>query len=225
MKIILLLRSYERPEYLEKTLKSLGKSDINLCIKRYIYDDGSKNKNVLDLLKNDNLVNKKDKEFKIIIEKNLGCKKSYVEALNYIKNDNLDICDYFICTIDNDAIVSSKFIKPLFNYYCKAYEIFKTNNMLFTGFNPTNAHLNKVKEYDGFYRKKTAGAINFFFHIKFLDFIIKSWSELKMDWGVNSSMINNNYPLLCLNDGVVNHIGEYGLHSIGNCDFDSKFKE
>ena len=225
MKIILLLRSYERPLYLKKTLESLMKSDINLCMKRYIYDDGSKNRNVLELLNDDNLVNKKDKEFEIIRGKNLGCKKSYIEALKYIKNDNSDSCDYFICTIDNDVIVKSDFITKLYNNYEKAYNIFKTTNILLTGFNPTNAHLNKIKQYDGFYRKETAGAINFFFYIKFLDFLIKGWDKGFMDHGVNELMKRNNYPLLCLNKGVINHIGRFGLWSNqNNFDFDSKFK-
>ena len=226
MKIILLLRSYERPLYLKKTLESLMKSDINLCIKRYIYDDGSKNRNVLELLKNDKLVKKKDKEFEVIRRNNLGCKKSYIEALNYIKNDNLDISDYFICTIDNDVIVKFDFITKLYNFYLKAFRLFKTNNILLTGFNPTNAHLNKIKQYDGFYRKETAGAINFFFHIKFLDFLIKSWNWGHMDNGVNELMKLKCYPLLCLNEGVINHIGKFGLWSNNNnFDFDSKFKE
>ena len=38
-KILFLMRSYNRPEYLSKTLKSLQKSDINSCFKKIIYDD------------------------------------------------------------------------------------------------------------------------------------------------------------------------------------------
>lgn len=225
MKVILLLRSYERPTYLKHTLVSLLKSDINLCIKRYIYDDGSKNNNVLNILNNNNLINKKGKEFKIIKKINKGCKESYISALKYIENDNSNISDYFICTIDNDVIVKPNFILSLCFFYNKAFEVFKTNNMLLTGFNPTNAHLNNIKQYNGFYRKNTAGAINFFFHIKFLNFIIQSWL-FELDHGVNKCMIKNDYPLLCLNKGIINHIGQHGLWSNKFFfDFDSNFNK
>ena len=225
MKVILLLRSYERPNYLKRTLASLLKSDIDLCIKRYIYDDGSKNTNVFNIFNDNNLINKKGKEFKIIKKLNKGCKESYIYALRYIENDNSNISDYFICTIDNDVIVKPNFISCLYFFYNKAFELFKTNNILLTGFNPTNAHLNNIKQYDGFYRKRTAGAINFFFHVKFLKFIIKSWL-FDLDHGVNKYMIENNYPMLCLNKGVINHIGQYGLWSNNNYfDFDSSFNK
>lgn len=224
MNVVLLVRSYERPSYLRKTLESLLESDIDLCIKRYIYDDGSVNKTVLDIFNNENLINKKGKEFKIVRSNNMGCKQSYIKALNLIKNDNNNIEDYFICTLDNDVIVKPDFISKLNYFYLKAFDIFKTNNILFTGFNPSNTHLTKIKEYDGFYRKKTAGGINFFFHIKFLNFIVNSWQIGDNDHGVNQYMIKNNYPLLCLNKGVINHIGKHGLWSNGiNYDFDRNF--
>ena len=54
-KIILLVRSYNRPVYLEQTLQSLAKSDIDLCTKRYIFDDYSTNKKLLKYLKTQNM--------------------------------------------------------------------------------------------------------------------------------------------------------------------------
>ena len=44
MKIIILIRSYERPNYLAKTIKTLLNSDISKVKKIYVYDDNSKNK-------------------------------------------------------------------------------------------------------------------------------------------------------------------------------------
>ena len=35
------MRNYNRPEYLGPTLKSLDKSDIEMCPTRIIYDDAS----------------------------------------------------------------------------------------------------------------------------------------------------------------------------------------
>ena len=50
MNIILLIRSYDRGNYLINTISSIIKSDINLCDKRYIYDDNSKDKIVKEIL-------------------------------------------------------------------------------------------------------------------------------------------------------------------------------
>ena len=50
-KILFLLRSYNRPEYLEKTLQSLDQSDVYKCYKKIIYDDCSDDKKNLRIIK------------------------------------------------------------------------------------------------------------------------------------------------------------------------------
>ena len=50
MKVIFLMRSYNRPEYLAQTLNFLDNSDVNYCLKKIIYDDNS-NKDTLKILK------------------------------------------------------------------------------------------------------------------------------------------------------------------------------
>ena len=52
LQIILLIRSYNRPEYLQKTLSSVLLSDIDICVKRYIFDDCSNDDNTIQLLSN-----------------------------------------------------------------------------------------------------------------------------------------------------------------------------
>ena len=164
MNIILLVRSYNRPEYLQQTLLSLLKSDINLCMKRYIYDDGSDNKDVETILNNKTNTNVKNKEFIVIKNKeNRGCRLSYTDALQYIKNDNITYSNYTICTLDNDVIVKNNFISELNKYYNITLKVFNTYNILLTGFNPSNAHLNKLKQYNGFYTKETIGRYKFSF--------------------------------------------------------------
>ena len=41
MKVVILIRSYNRPNYLKKTLNSLFKSDLTNVNNIYIYDDNS----------------------------------------------------------------------------------------------------------------------------------------------------------------------------------------
>ena len=52
MKISILIRSYNRPNYLIKTLKSLFKSDLTNVNNIYIYDDNSNDKRTINILNN-----------------------------------------------------------------------------------------------------------------------------------------------------------------------------
>lgn len=220
--VILLIRSYERPEYLETTLKSVLSSDIDICTKRYIYDDASNDIDTNRLLSNKDYVNVKGKEFIVIKGRtNRGVKLSYVDALNYIKNYNNDE-ELLICTIDNDVIVKPNFISVLMNEYTNAHNKYNTLNILLTGFNPTNAHVNFIEDNGSYYRKESCGGVNFVFHIKFIDFIIKQW-DIQEDWGVIYEMIKQDMPICCLTNSVINHIGYHGVNSFGNPDLDSKF--
>lgn len=220
-KIILVVRNYNRPEYLKKTLESLLKSDIDKCEKRYIYDDCSTDEETKLILNNEKYINVENKEFSVIYNNNNeGCKKSYLNALNYIKEHNND-CHY-ICTVDNDVQVKEHFISTLFNEYNKAFDIFNHTNILFTGFSPTNAHVNMIQSYDSFYTKQSFGGVNYFFHRAFLDFIYTYWDH-DLDWGIVHEMVNRNYPQCCTTVSCLNHLGLYGLSSCGSCDNDSNF--
>lgn len=213
-KIILLIRSYNRPKYLETTLKSVLESDIDLCYKRYIYDDASDDDKTNNILINNEYINISEKEFIVIKDEvNQGCKMSYIKALNYIK-DNNDDDDFIICTIDNDVIVKPDFISIILKEYDNIYVHYQTYNILLTGFNPTNAHLNMMEEFESYYRKETCGAVNFVFHKNFVDFIITHWFE-DLDWGIIWAMKDRNMPLLCLKKSIINHIGYYGLNAQG----------
>ena len=221
--IILLIRSHNRPEYLEQTLKSVLLSDIDICEKRYIFDDCSDNEKTNEILSNENYINVPGKEFIVFKnENNQGCKLSYIKALDYIKIDNNNQENLLICTIDNDVIVKSNFISTILNEYQNIYNHYNSYEILLTGFNPTNAHLNIIEDFGTFYRKQSCGGVNFIFHIKFLDFIKKYWI-VDLDWGIIHAMRDQDKPILCLNKGILNHIGLHGLYSHGSCDVDENY--
>jgi hypothetical protein len=223
LQVILLIRSYNRPEYLQTTLSSVLASDIDICVKRYIFDDCSDDFNTIQLLSNRDYIDITGKEFLVIRgETNVGCKQSYVEALNYIKNANNED-NLLICTIDNDVVVKPNFISIIRDEYYKVCNYYKSYNVLLTGFNPTNAHVNMVEDKDSFYRKVTIGGVNFVFHISFTNFIINTWSSGDHDWGVVNEMNNQNMPICCIKNSVLNHIGLFGLHSYGSTDIDERF--
>ena len=213
--IILLIRSHNRPDYLEQTLKSVLQSDIDICEKRYIFDDCSDNEKTNEILSNKNYINVPGKEFIVLKnDTNQGCKLSYIKALDYIKIDNNNQENLLICTIDNDVIVKSNFISTLLNEYQNIYNHYNSYEILLTGFNPTNSHLNIIEDFGSYYRKQSCGGVNFVFHIKFLDFIKTFWEE-NLDWGM---------PLLCLKKSILNHVGLNGLNSSQNhIDEDTNF--
>jgi len=230
MKVILLIRSFDRPEYLKETLESILNSDIDLCIERYIYDDNSSNLDTLNILNDKRYLDIKGKKINVIFNKqNVGCKQSFTDALTYIKSNHKEEC--FLCTIDNDVVVKKNFIALLMENYDKAYKYYKHNNIILSGFNSSNSHNKKNKnykensEFDTFYRKTTIGAVNFFFHTKMIDEIITSWSK-RVDWGVMMYMDKHKYPILCLKKSNLNHIGVNGLWSKnGRYDHDENFNE
>ena len=212
--MVLLIRSYNRPEYLRTTLESILASDVHRCTKRYIYDDGSERVETLRLLSDPAYVEVPTKEFVVLRNAaNVGCKQSYVQALAHVKRDNLG-ANTLVCTVDNDVVVKKDFIAVLTREYAKARSLFRTTDLLLTGFNPTNAHANRIEDHATFYRKETCGGVNFVFHIDFLDFIAQHWGE-NLDFGVNYAMHAQNMPLLCLQTSVLNHIGAFGLWSHG----------
>jgi hypothetical protein len=228
MEIVLLVRSYNRPEYLEKTLESVLKSDINLCIKRYIYDDGSNNTDTINILNNETYVNCPSKEFEVIFnDKNVKCKKSFIDALTFLKEKHSSNC--LICLIDNDVNVKYNFISQIITKYMEAYKFYNHNKILFTGFNSSNTHKNNKnyeenREFEDFYRKTSMGGVNFIFHNTFIDEIISAWST-RVDWGVVKYMNRKNYPMLCFKNSILNHIGENGLWSRkGRYDHDKDFE-
>lgn len=207
-RIALLVRSYNRPHYLRETLSSLLKSDIDICVHRYIFDDCSSDPEVHAILSDLSLVSVPGKAFTIIKGSiNVGCRASYLKALQSITKD----CDY-ICTLDNDVLVKENLITALLQVYEDAFSIFNTHNMLVTGFNPTNAHKTCTSTFETFYRKTTCGAVNYFFHASFQKFVYRHWKK-HLDWGVCSSMKKSAYPLICSNTSVVQHIGKTGLWS------------
>lgn len=228
MDIVLLIRSYNRPEYLEKTLESVLKSDIDLCIKRYIYDDGSNNAETISILNNETYIDSPLKEFEVILnDKNVKCKQSFINALTYLKEKHSNNC--LICLIDNDVNVKSNFISQMVTKYTEAQQFYNHNKIIFTGFNSSNTHKNNKNyeennQFEDFYRKTSMGAVNFTFHSSFIDDIISAWSK-RVDWGVVRYMNNNNYPMLCFKKSILNHIGEKGLWSRnGRYDHDKDFE-
>ena len=221
--IILVIRSYNRPNYLVKTLNSILKSDIDLCVKRIIYDDGSNNTETIRILDDKKLMSIPDKEFEVVKNnKNVGCYKSYIDLLDYLNKYKAN--NTYVCIVDNDIVVKENWINQLMSIFKECKYTLKTNKIVLSGFKPTNAHLNKIYEYyKNFNVRYSVGAVCYFFDINFMDVIRKGWVD-NVDWGISNIIEKNkNNYFCCVNKSVVNHIGDFGLHSNGKTDKDNKF--
>jgi hypothetical protein len=225
--ITLLVRSYHRPEYLRHSIASLQESDIHLCQNRLVYDDGSRDPETLGILKNLHHSTKKNGFQVYFQDKNVGCRQSYVDALETIQK----LPDFnpsgYTCIIDNDVQVNKKLIEQLFFVYKDAVHQLKTKNIVLSGFNPSNAHRNSVvKTFRHFHIKKTVGGVCYFFSNHLIDTIKQAWSQ-KQDWGVNYVFDTRpDHHMICVNQSLVNHIGQWGLHSSeSRYDSDDEFSQ
>lgn len=195
-KILLVVRSYNKPEMLETTLNSLIESDINLCSERCIYDDMSNDSETLKVL-----FNSKYNTFDKIQakENHEGNKQSFISMLELFKNTNND----FLCVLENDVVVKKDFIYTLAEAYIQARHKSGHYKFILSGFNPTNAHLNGYAQYRNFYFKKSC-SVNYFFHKSLIPLLIKG---LEND-DLFKTISKNKHMVLCLNNGVVQHLGK-----------------
>lgn len=226
--MVLLIRSYNRPEYLKKTLDSLLQSDIHLCKNIYIYDDASDDPQTILLLDSNTYMKNEKKHIEVIkSETNKGCKQSYIEALKLIKEKHA-MDDIFVCTIDNDVEVKPNLIHTLLSESIDIQTRIDSNDFILTGFNCSNNHTSLVSDNrigTNIVRKRMIGAVNYVIHISFIDFIVNKWSEGDCDWNVGFEMGKQNKPIYCLKKSVVNHVGVIGLNStdINVYDHDAHF--
>jgi len=210
-KILLLIRSYNRPEYLSKSLESLGKSDINICYKKFIYDDKS-NKTTIDILK------KYEKDYEVIYNSKNYKQKSMVKFLNLIQSKNIDF--EYICYVDNDVEVKSNFIKTCYNIFklIKSEQKLPNDKILLTGFNSNRTH-KTIKSFDKYIEKNTIGGIHMFFHKSLLN-NIKLWWDKNEDWGICEGLNNIGGRIFCTKPSIVKHIGVNGDNSHGSDNYD-----
>ena len=205
MKVIFLMRSYNRPEYLAQTLNFLDNSDVNYCLKKIIYDDNS-NKDTLKILK------KYQNKYDIIYNDNNLKQKSMVKFLDIVEKKYSDYD--FICYLDNDAQVKPYFIKSCigtFNLIMKK-ENLKNDKIILTGFNCPNHKV--LNEFEKYVSKNSIGGIHMFFH-KSVIHKIKDWWNLNEDWGIVKEFKKEDGNFFATKPSIIQHIGKFGYNSNG----------
>ena len=207
-KILLLMRSYNRPEYLLPTLQSLDESDINLCHHKIIYDDASQDSETLKILDD------YESKYKILRNKKNYKQQSMVKLLEYVEKSGLDF--EYICYLDNDALVKSDFIQKCMETYqlIKKEQQIDSNKIILTGFNTEQNNHKVLKDYGKYKLKNHIGGIHMFFDKVLLSDVKKWWSQ-DLDWGIVNEFTKVGGKFFCTSPSIVQHTGKIGYNSHG----------
>ena len=219
-KIFVAIRSYNRPEYLKRTLDSLANTDLTPISKLWIYDDGSTDKNTLDILKQHPITDK-DITSVVLNTENKGCRYSYLDLLEAMFDAHKS-GEYF-CIIDNDV----EFASDAFLYLNKSYEecrkVFPVETefpVLLSGFCPTNSHKDSgnylstyITSNKYFKERYCVGAVCYMFDKPSYQTIYDGWISGDNDWGVCEHIKQKNGHMCVTSRTVVNHFGAIGENS------------
>ena len=209
----IVLCCFNRPKYLEKTLNSLKKSNLNntvICI----VDDHSSNSKTINLIQNFTIPG--IDIIKIRNDTNIGINHSLLRGFNRI----YPLCKY-MTNIDSDVIMKPNWLDKLYETYISTlkYDI-NAREFIVTGFNCTNCLHRIIKSYPEIKKKKSIGGINMFFHrniydILFIDILTNSSKNYGWDWNIVYKSNELNIKLVSTNPSVIQHIGYEGLNSGG----------
>ena len=224
-KVGLVITTYNRPEYLSRSLDSIAKSNIENTVV-IIIDDASDNERTKQLIIDFKLPSN-IKILKIFKEQ----KKEFAvhESLKLawdILNDHYKVS--YLCNIDSDTLVKKTWLQQLQSFFKREYK--KQGPLIVTGFNTNNHPV--LEEKEDYYIKKTIGGINMFFKAgNFYKDIVRPNLKIEVpeekpnlitgwDWFLMWKMQALTYPILCTKPSVVQHIGEQGQFSNKKLGFD-----
>lgn len=203
----IVIPTYNRPEYLKECLDSLKMADIPACTKIVIVDDCSTDTKVHELIDNFNYPDCEKIFFQSSENKSLN--NSLLVGFGYCFEAG---CKYVI-NLDSDAIVNNLFITKLISLK----KLFPEN--IITGFNCNTKNKDgsvrhQVLEKFGNYNfKKSVGGVNMCIEKKQYDKWIRPTLEYCLryegNWDHKSCIrsYDDGYPIVCMNESVVQHIG------------------
>jgi len=215
----IILTTFNRYEYLEKTLETLSKTNFlpNTIIK--IFDDCSTENKVIELLNNFNLIDNNVKLIKIFNKNNLGSKENYKRSIISFENDDID----YIVNLDSDCLLNKDWLIKL-NQLINNFE----HNIICSSFSCLYHHgnpFNYVKEIDDcYYERDTLNGLGVCFP-KILIKEFKLETHKHFDEYLCKELKNKyNMRCICTKTSYIQHIGVYGVHSNPNtCDISTNF--
>lgn len=195
----LLITTYNRPDYLERCLKSLSKADLT-DIKVLFVDDCSTDKKVREL------IDKFQPHYFIGHKENEGVAGALLRGYDFLFSINCEI----VINLDSDTIVKKDFIEKLIELREKY------PNDVITGFNTQSKNENGVvrhpiiKQHEDHCIKISAGGVNYLVSKNIYESTLKgvliSCKKKQGDWdNVLCSIIDR---VICTTPSVIQHIGE-----------------
>jgi len=213
------LTTFNRFEYLKKTLDSLSKTIFLPNTVLLITDDCSTDINVINLL-NDFIINNENvKLIKYFNKSNLGSKNNYIKSILYFEQFDIE----FLVNLDSDCILNNKWLIEL-NKLINTFD----ENIICSSFcckfhhgNPHN-YIRLIEE--NYYERDTLNGLGVCFSKKLInDFNIetnKHFDEFLC------KELKNKYKMrcICTSTSYIQHIGLYGVHSNpSTCDISDNF--
>ena len=199
MKIGICLTTFNRPEYLRKTLESLSRADLHNAV-LIVVDDCSRDKETLRLLAS----------YKVIRnERNLSIRYSLKIGFDYLIKQGCTV----LVNIDSDAIVRADFLTKLIELYGK----FPDN--IISGFNTLTKSRTGIVRHpvistgDGYVVKNSIGGINMMFSVNTYRSIIEpaliESQKTKDHWDKIACRISleQGKQIIVSSPSVIQHIG------------------
>jgi len=202
--VVLLIRSYKRPEYLKQCLDSLKKMDLDFFYQKIILDDNSQDDKLIPLY--DEFIRL---GFKIKVNLENEKQNSFVSCLGLVSNKNK-----YVLYLDNDMIVKKDIHLQLLETYLKIKtEIsLEDNKILLSAFDYNEDRHKIIKNYEDYNEKKTIGGANLFFHISLINKFQKWWL-MRKDWGICENLIKEKGRIFTTKKSYAQHIGATGSNS------------
>ena len=205
-KIGLVITTYNRPRYLQRTLEALQRSQLPETL-LFIVDDGSDDLETLKMIKDFSLpATPVVKAYRI---HKTGC--AMYENLCY--GWDLLLAEYgccYLCNLDPDTVMKRPWLQTLRALHEQETE--SNAPVLVTGF---NAYQHPILANNGnYYQKASLGGLNLFFDCVLYQTIVRpALVDIDWDWRVVRAMQEQDYRILCTRPSVIQHIGREGFWS------------
>lgn len=197
MKVGLVITAYERPDELNRTLKSLSQSQFPTDFEIYIIDDFSKSLETQKIIQSFNIPGVKIT--KVRNDKNQGMYYGLKKGFDYFYDNDFDV----LSNLDPDALVKPYWIKILLQLN-RLY-----TDHIISGFNCPSHPI--VEGFRKHYTKRDIGGINLLFNRNVYPGIKPHLHSNNWDWDVSYEMQRQKKLFIITRPSVLQHIAEKSI--------------
>lgn len=208
----LVITTYNRPQYVWKTLRCLQKTLDDKQVVLVVVDDGSSSwltPGLIRMFASGGLP-----VATILKQEHRGfcVHESLRMGWDYLLENH---SPRYLCNLDSDVVMKPGWLKRVQDLYI--LQRARLGPLLVTGFNAPSHPV--LEEHEDFLVKKSIGGLNFFFDAGFYHEIVRdnlfydNQNRAGWDWNVINAMKEKGYPILSTKPSVLQHIGMIGKFS------------